>query len=255
MNKEKETKTKQAPLTGYAVDALFKIRVDRYLPIFHIVAQPTVDNLEAMEAAFPETLTVRHTGQFKQNECLNEDRMLFLWDLIITDTEGYSWKKDETLKKVYPMHKLRLLNDLLDVGTLDLEDFNQDYPLMKIKEHHGTIPVYTTASQQGKLLPVIHFFNQPTPNDLRAFKKLNATSQQRKGKKVIISTVPMVDGLCDLYDTLIVDAQGYQCTENENADVKDIRGWKPLIPPYHKLIALKELFADMKERIQGHEKN
>jgi hypothetical protein len=241
-----EEKTNNLPRFIVDVDLPICLNKD----IYHLVGQPTLETLKNLERKFPDVLISTGTGNLKSKN-VTKQRNLYTWELIIKEVGGYPFSGKNWKEKVPTMDKIRVINDITKVKTVEKEDILGHFGSeVAVECSYEFIPIYTVANQAGITLPQTHIFKQPGIEDIEYYEEITSYNNKMGKGKIKFTSRPMVENLNQLYDKLIHEAHGFQC--KDNLGPLEITAKVPVL---HRIIAVRALFDLASQEISTFEGN
>jgi hypothetical protein len=218
--------------------------------ITHTLRQPKPLDVYLFEKKSNEPMKLRD-GTITQDTSLNK-AFAYLWDLLVEKVDGYDFTGKNWKEKVPVMDRIKTVRVFNEVRSWDEADVKTEFGKQQIiKKTDGSIVIYVVAKQYGGKLLMAHIFNQPTIEDVSEFERVSALSKiQPKKNRVEVTYLPTTDQFCDLYDRLIDAVKGYDLGKYE-----DLSTVLEMIPALHKVVALKELFSEIREELEEIEGN
>jgi hypothetical protein len=214
--------------------------------LIHHMRQPTLTDLCEIERICKTSITFLKgkTLVFNSSEL---DPDIELYNLCCQGVDGYGDLGDNWIDKVPAVHKT-IISQLLSAGEIfEKEEVSEKFgPKYLKKPEYDKKVIYLKTWQAGNDILTIHTFSLPHDTDLAKFKRIQSLSNTRYDKKnIIITSGSTVQSYTELYDKLIIAADGYDTTKKLPAAV----------PAKHKIQTVLELFnffQQMVDKILGN---
>lgn len=237
-------------MTQYIVDMKLKLkhRISSGQEVSHLMKNPSIIDMNEMERNFPGWFLRRVNGKIESDSDLNE-RKVFLYNRLCEEISGY-WFTETC--NVPPLDKIRVINSITAFTPQSESEIKSEFGSEFIEPNgNGNITLYAVSKQLGKLVCNRFVLKQPEMKDIKDFDRITALDQAVVGTTMKYESKRTAEGLCCLFDSLCLEAHGYQTQSDDVLPSEIVK----LVPVLHKMNIIRNLFDKAKEELDEFEGN